>query len=48
MQPQSVVIPNADRFSNPFSWYAKMRHESPVYYDAEQQAQFEKVISRRI
>ncbi len=38
MQTQSVVIPNHDRFSNPFAWYAKMRQESPVYYDAEAQS----------
>lgn len=38
MQAQSVVISNAERFSNPFPWYAKMRRESPVFYDAEQQS----------
>jgi cytochrome P450 len=38
MQAQSVVISNAGRFSNPFPWYAKMRCESPVFYDAEQQS----------
>lgn len=38
MQAQSVVISNAERFSNPFPWYAKMRLESPVFYDAEQQS----------
>jgi cytochrome P450 len=38
MQAQSVVISNAERFSNPFPWYAKMRLESPVFYDTEQQS----------
>jgi cytochrome P450 len=37
MQDQSVVTSNAERFSNPFPWYAKMRREAPVFYDAEQQ-----------
>jgi cytochrome P450 len=36
MQSQSVATSNAERFSNPFPWYAKMRRESPVFYDAEQ------------
>ncbi|MBI4784051.1 MAG: cytochrome P450 [Oscillatoriophycideae cyanobacterium NC_groundwater_1537_Pr4_S-0.65um_50_18] len=38
MQAQPVVISDAERFSNPFPWYAKMRLESPVCYDAEQQS----------
>lgn len=38
MQAQSGVISNAERFSNPFPWYAKMRRESPVFYDTEQQS----------
>jgi cytochrome P450 len=38
MQAQPVVTSNAERFSNPFPWYAKMRRESPVFYDAEQQS----------
>lgn len=38
MQAQPVVISTAERSSNPFPWYAKMRRESPVFYDAEQQS----------
>jgi cytochrome P450 len=34
---QEHVTSNAERFSNPFPWYAKMRRESPVFYDSEQQ-----------
>jgi cytochrome P450 len=37
MQEQSVVISSPEKFSNPFPWYAKMRSESPVFYDSEQQ-----------
>jgi len=28
---------NSELFGNPFPWYAQMRREAPVFYDAEQQ-----------
>lgn len=34
---QSVTQEPATIIGNPFPWYAKMRRESPVYYDAQQQ-----------
>lgn len=30
----SISTSHAELFGNPFPWYAKMRRESPVYYDA--------------
>jgi cytochrome P450 len=33
----SISTSHAERIGNPFPWYAKMRRESPVYYDAEMQ-----------
>ena len=33
---QSVVMQNSELFGNPFPYYAKMRREAPVFYDAEQ------------
>ena len=35
---QSIAIPNTELFGNPFLYYAKMRCESPVFYDAQQQS----------
>jgi cytochrome P450 len=35
---QSVTAVSSELFGNPFLWYAKMRRESPVFYDAEQQS----------
>jgi cytochrome P450 len=29
---------DSTRFGNPFPWYAQMRRESPVFYDAEQES----------
>jgi cytochrome P450 len=34
----SITTPITELFGNPFPWYAKMRRESPVFYDAEQQS----------
>jgi cytochrome P450 len=34
---QSIATSNTQLFGNPFPWYAKMRRESPVFYDAQQQ-----------
>jgi cytochrome P450 len=34
---QSIAISTTELFGNPFPWYAKMRRESPVFYDAQQQ-----------
>ncbi|MBD2099590.1 cytochrome P450 [Leptolyngbya sp. FACHB-261] len=31
-------MPNSELFGNPFPYYAKMRRESPVFYDTEQQS----------
>lgn len=33
----SIATPMTELFGNPFPWYAKMRREAPVFYDAEQQ-----------
>jgi cytochrome P450 len=38
MQAQFIGTQTAERFSNPFAWYAKMRREAPVFYDTEQQS----------
>lgn len=40
MQPnqRSVLTLSSEQFGNPFPWYAKMRSESPVFYDAERQS----------
>jgi len=38
VNPQSIATSNAQLFGNPFPYYAKMRRESPVFYDAEQQS----------
>lgn len=35
---QSVASSSSDLFGDPFSWYADMRRESPVFYDEEQQS----------
>ncbi|NEQ18940.1 MAG: cytochrome P450 [Microcoleus sp. SIO2G3] len=35
---QSITTPMTELFGNPFPWYAKMRHEAPVFYNAEQQS----------
>lgn len=34
----SITTPMTELFGNPFPWYAKMRRESPVFYNAEQQS----------
>jgi cytochrome P450 len=34
----SISTSHAELIGNPFPWYAKMRRESPVYYDAELQS----------
>jgi hypothetical protein len=36
--PQSIATSNTKLFGNPYPWYAQMRRESPVFYDAEQQS----------
>jgi cytochrome P450 len=38
-QPSNVT-PNSALFDEPSAWDAKMRHEAPVFYDAEQQTWF--------
>lgn len=35
---QSIAMPITELFGNPFPYYAKMRRESSVFYDAEQQS----------
>ncbi len=35
---QSIATPSTELLSNPYPWYAKMRREAPVFYDAEQQS----------
>jgi cytochrome P450 len=35
---QLGVMPNSELFGNPFPYYAKMRRESPVFYDTQQQS----------
>ena len=35
---ESIATSNNELFGNPFPYYAKMRRESPVFYDAEQQS----------
>jgi cytochrome P450 len=35
---QSVTAVSSELFGNPFLWYAKMRRESTIFYDAEQQS----------
>ncbi|MBF2088843.1 MAG: cytochrome P450 [Synechococcales cyanobacterium K44_A2020_017] len=32
----SIPTPTTELFGNPFPWYARMRREAPVFYDAEQ------------
>jgi cytochrome P450 len=35
---QSIATPSTELLSNPYPWYAKMRREAPVFYDAQLQS----------